>query len=356
MKRLILIFFTGLLFLSCQFNCESVKFSVSEVKVLQEPDGVYYSGYWPDGKLCLVQKDDAYQMFWGEAVDVLTSSESTWPENHYSQLLEKNVVFGKGKSSIEDFNEDGSWFIGVFPLDDSGNYAGFFHAESHWSPDTDGTAYKSIGVAYSADYGKTWDNVSPILKDEELKPSNPEWSGLGDGTVIYDEKNSRWICYYQGRVWNFLHLGSSNKICMAVSYDEKGGSGTWKKWNGGKFLNTGLNLQSGKGGENGAVKALEKVPGANPSVIWSEDLNKWIMAYASWDKEIYISFSSNGTVWSKPVKALGSKEHPVWYPNLISEKGDKTASGELRMYFSYDQNVNGNSYGKRQLAYVTLNF
>ncbi len=344
------LFLLMFIFFSCQMNFSSVDFSMSEITVIDEPEGIYYSGYWPDGKLNLVKDNDKWNMFWGEAIDIKTVADSTWPEDHYSQVIKKNIKFGKGYSSIKNFNENGSWFIGVFPVGTEEKYIGFFHGESHWNQT--GIAYKSIGVAYSNDKGETWEDVAPIIVDTKVKPLSPEWSGLGDGTVIWDHLNQRWICYYQAKDWNFAHIGYANRICMAVSYDEFGASGTWEKWDGRKFSKVAYNSDTKTGGENHSIKGLDSVPGCNPSVMWNSYLNKWIMVYGSWNKEIYISFSDNAVNWAKPKKILGSSKHPVWYPNLISEEGDKTGGKEVRIYFSYDQGADG----KRKMAYSTLSF
>lgn len=326
-------------------------FLLSETVVVEEPDGTYYAGYWPDGKISVIKNGSSWQIFWCEAEDVLTEGTRPWPEKQIENVKQNNVVFGKGISSIKDFNEDGSWFTGVFPLDQKGHYVGFFHAESHWAGD--GTAHKSIGVAYSDDYGHSWRDAAPIITDASPKPESPEWSGLGDGCVIRDEVNGRWICYYQGRVWNTQKTAYTNKLCMAASYDEKGAPGTWKKWDGKDFTIDGCDQETGLGGENIAIANLSRVPGSNPSVMWNSYLKKLIMVYASWTKYVYISYSDDGISWSSPVKIMGSEDNPIWYPNLISSEGDLTGGKKLRMYYSYQQSE---TTGKRKLGYSGIIF
>ena len=88
----------------------------------------------------------------------------------------------------------------------------------------------NLGVVYSDDYGATWHDPKPIITDKKPKPAEPDWTGLGDGCVIWDEANSRYICYYQGKVST-----GANALCMASSSDRTGASGTWKKWDGSDF-------------------------------------------------------------------------------------------------------------------------
>lgn len=336
----------GFIFSSCDNDVPGPNVDVGEVSVLTIPSGMYFKGYWPDGKLCVVKKDTDFIMFWGEANSVRTEASTAFPEDHINKVISSNVVFGKDKAGnkITGVNENGSWFIGVFPLDDSGNYVGFFHGESHWS--SDGMAHKSICVAYSEDYGVTWKNAAPIITDTK-KPETPSWSGLGDGCVIRDKVNGRWICYYQGKV-----SSGSNALCMAVSYDANGASGTWKKWDGSDFTVNAYDSQTGNGGKNIAIKNLKKVPGCNPSVMWNSYLNMWIMTYASWGKQIYISQSSDAINWSTPVAILGTSGSPAWYPNMISEEGDAEGGKEVQLYFSHNQGADG----KRNIGKCTLTF
>ncbi len=338
--------FIFLCFAGCELNLDPVNYSLSDVTVITPNVKIECQGYWPDGKLCVVKKGIDFQMFWGEADSYRTTAATPYVEDHINQVLKENKVFGKtsNEPKIQNINENGSWFIGVFPLNDSGRYVGFFHGESHW--DSSGIAHKSIGVAYSDDYGKTWHDSAPIIVDKP-KPSNPNWTGLGDGCVVRDEKNGRWVCYFQAPVGR-----NSNSLCMAVSYDEEGKSGTWYKWDGSDFSIKAYDENTGKGGRNVALRNLNKVPGANPSVMWNTYLNKWVMTYASWGKRIYISQSKDGINWSSPQQILGSDEHPAWYPNLISEGGDTTGGQTVQIYFSLDQN----QWGVRKIGKCTITF
>lgn len=346
-KRFIVYTAAALLLSACSFDYpEAENCILGPVTETIQPAGTFFAGYWPDGKLNLVKNADDWELFWAEAKDVKTTAATPWPQDHISGLKSSNVVFGKDISSIKDFNENGSWFIGVFPLDDHGKYAGFFHAESHWSDD--GVAHKSIGVTYSNDYGKTWEQGEPIIVDSQPKGSTPGWSGLGDGCVIRDEKNNRWICYYQGKT-DF----NGNCICMAMSEDPQGRSGTWKKWNGSSFTIDAYDSTTKTGGKNYPISTLAGKGGANPSVMWNTFLNQWVMVYHGWDpKVVYISYSRDAINWTRPAKLLGDKSNPIWYPNLISSEGDKTGGQDVRLYFSYQQQENG----KRKLAWCTLHF
>lgn len=319
--------------------------SMTETKVVEQGENTFMKGYWPDGKLIPVKKDNSWQLFWSESTDVLTVASTPFPEDHISDLTQENTVWGKEFDRTDGFNDGGSWFISVFPLDEPGKYVGFFHAESHW--DESGIAHKSIGVVYSDDYGATWHDPKPIITDKKPKPAEPDWTGLGDGCVIWDEANSRYICYYQGKVST-----GANALCMASSSDRTGASGTWKKWDGSDFTLPAYDSSTDLGGENIPVSGLAGVPGANPSVMWNDFLGQWVMVYASWTKRIYMSFSNDAIAWSTPQAIVGDADNPAGYPNLISEEGDLKGGETVRMYWANNQNT----IGIRELAYAKIRF
>lgn len=320
--------------------------SMSETKTIVQAQNTFMKGFWPDGKLIPVQRGNGWQLFWGESNNALTTASTPYPEDHISGLTEDSKVWGKDFSRIEGFNDGGSWFISVFPLDGSGHYVGFFHAESHWSNGL--TAHKSIGVVYSDDYGQTWRDPAPIITDKSAKPEEPAWTGLGDGCVIWDENNSRYICYYQGKI-----ASGANALCMAASSDRNGTPGSWKKWDGKDFTIPAWNEDTGLGGENIAIAGLSSVTGANPSVMWNTFLGKWVMVYASWSKIIYMSFSEDGITWSRPEAITGSSSDPAGYPNLIGGEGDLQGGETVQMYWSCNQNA---ATGIRDIAYAKIRF
>jgi len=321
----------------------------SPITVVQQPSNMPKYGYWPETKLIPIKKGNSWQMFWANSVDYLTGASSPWPEDQILNIGSAKTVFGKGFSSIPNVNENGSWFIAVFPKE-NGHYVGFFHGESHWEGGG-GTAYKTLGVAYSDDYGVTWKDAAPILTDDDPKGETPSWSGLGDGCVVWDEKTERYICYYQ----SIPSSGGSSTLCMAASSDPEGRSGTWKKWDGEDFTIEGYNKETGLGGPNVAVDKLTAYPGGNPSIIWSTYLNKWVLAYYSWKKMIFMSFSDDCLHWSTPFKIEGdaTKNVPAMIPCFICEDGDKTCGQTVKMYFSHNQST---TTGKREIGRVEIVF
>ena len=138
---------------------------------------------------------------------------------------------------------------------------------------------------------------------------------------------------------------------MAASSDPEGAPGTWKKWDGEGFTIEGCNKETQIGGKPALIKGLQSVLGSNPSVMWNDYLQKWIMVYAKWGGDIYVSSSIDGIEWSTPALLLTESINPL-YPNLVSEYGDLAGGKSIRLYYSKDQQENG----IRKLAYRKIVF
>jgi hypothetical protein len=138
---------------------------------------------------------------------------------------------------------------------------------------------------------------------------------------------------------------------MAASPDLEGKPGTWKKWDGTNFTNEGCNPYSQLGGKDVYIEGLYQVSGSNPSVMWNTFLNRWIMTYASWRGQIYLSSSLDGINWEEPILAF-SENGKQTYPNLISTEGDCVGGQSLRIYYGHNQGDDG----RRKLAYREIIF
>ena len=76
--------------------------------------------------------------------------------------------------------------------------------------------------------------------------------GSGDFCVVYDNLNSRWVCYYQ-----------EHYLYMAISNDFRALPGSWFKYYQEGFTEPGL------GGKENPIKGLKSHPGGNPSVLFN---------------------------------------------------------------------------------------
>lgn len=298
-------------------------------------------GYFPDGNINVVQIGSNYYAYWAMYRNYRTLSNSPLLQNHENQLNPTTAVFGGREPDngvSNGFNDGGMWLIGVRELS-NGNLVGFFHAESHWYPRTTNGwfAYKSIGVAYSSDNGLTWSTPQLLLKQANDKPSSPQWSGLGDGCVIYNHLNNKYYSYY-------TPAAGATSVCMASSSDPSGTPGTWQKWYNGSFSQPGID------GLETPVAGLSLKPGANPTVHWNTYLNKFVMIWHGWDEKLYISASDDGEVWDD-AKLLLDEGGKTWYPVMI---GDDSVSGGQTVTLYYANNFQPD--GRRTMSYRTLTF
>lgn len=327
--------------------------AVSDRVVVSQAAGIPRRGYWLDGKISVSRlswdRDGSFTTFWSSDASLMQGGcETPWLENNLNRLSSGMEVIGKSVSPQSGFTDGGQWFIGVHELDGE-KLVGFFHAESHWKGQS--CAYKSIGVAYSTDHGKSWTPGEKILSGDEPKPATSANDGrsygLGDGCVVWNSARGSWICYYSG----YCPDGYDFCISMAESRDPEGKAGTWKKWDGTAFTAEGCHPETGLGAANTAIRPLREVHGGNPSVMYNTASGKWMMVYHSWTSCIVYSTSTDGIVWSKPVTIIDKsmEKGGAMYPNLISENGDLVSGETLRLYYSADM-VNG----IRKLCYRNL--
>lgn len=319
--------------------------------LLSEPFPVYATANTPNGQFLLDGKmtvgkfngSDKFTSVWASSFSMMQGGcDTPWLEDNIEGLRRSHIFLGKGKSEEQDgFTDGGMWAIGMHSLMD-GRMACFFHAESHFESVLV-TAYKSIGVSYSSDGGRTWDKGTMILSGPNPKPADPEAGGrsygLGDGCVVWNEKYGKWICYYCGaRDGNTDYL-----LCMAASSDPSAAPGTWKKWDGKDFTIEGCNASTGLGGKDVPVAGLSQIKGGNPSVSWNTYLNKWIMVYHSRSREVIFSTSADGIAWSAPQVLVSKEMEPKLcvMPNLIGEEGDLKSGKEFRLYYSTDMKDSG---------------
>lgn len=328
-------------------------YSISERVTVSFPTNIPRSGYFPDGKLsvCKLKGEDTFTSFWsGDCSFMQTGCKSPWFEDNIGSLNSSMAVIGKGVSPVTDgFTDGGMWLIGVHELSD-GRLAGFFHAESHFP----GVAsqYKSIGLSYSSDGGRSWDAGCKIISGPEPKPEQGEGGGksygLGDGCVVWNEAQGKWICYYSG----YCDNPGDFVISMAASDSPVAEPSSWKKWDGDAFNTPACDQESGLGAPNIKIKNLDAYHGGNPSVCWNSAFNKWLMCFHSWGRELVLSMSDDGIVWSRPAVLLGAEDEPggAMYPNFLSENGDLECAKEFRIYYAADMD----NSGKRQLCYRVI--
>lgn len=289
---------------------------LSDAVDVANPVNYPHFAYYPDGHISVLPDGSEYIMFWAEFESHRSVGTTQFVEDQ-TALQPGNAVFGR-RGNFNTYDNGGSWLMSVFRRQND-DFIGFYHAEDHWYPHTtNDIAWKSIGVTYSNNKGKTWQAGNQIITSATPKPATPTWGGTGDCCVVWDLVNSRWLCYYQ-----------ENTISMAISTDPQGAPGTWKKYYFGGFTEDGL------GGRQSPLPSLASVPGGNPSVHWNTYLLKWVMVWHGWNPtSIYISASDDGITWDTPksiiVSEIGGR---AWYPTIIGNT-DVEAGQVAKIYYA----------------------
>lgn len=222
------------------------------------------------------------------------------------------------------------------PKDTSSDYLiGFAHNEDHWQSNNGETVeYKSVGVIYSNDNGKSWTRSVPILTRGEEADGG---TGCGDMAVMWNHKRSEWHAFVQ----EYFNDGDQNGLVMAVSNDTLARPGTWYRvqpTNGTEQTwkrDSGYALGPPEAGLPHPSLVMHHHRGTNPSIIWDDSTQKWHMVFARWGGGIRYSNSDDGYHWTTPLDFPKmfhgtSSSHPT----LIGSRGDtSTANGIATMYY-----------------------
>jgi hypothetical protein len=308
-------------------------FTLGDARTLPEPkpELPIYS-YAPDGHYTVLRMGGSLMMFWPGHDSYRSTGASIFEMRECVKVLPMGNAGG--------FDNGGAWLYSVFRRGERG-MMGFYHAEDHkfpLSPDSKWTAYKSIARCTSEDLGLTWSHREQILTAHEPKPEKAAWSGLGDHCVVWDEKNHRFVCFFQeGAI-----------LCMAMSEDPEGRPGSWKKWFEGGFTEPGL------GGCATPIPALAGHRGGNPSVLWNTFLQQWVMVWHRWAGDLWISTSDDLLAWSPPKLLLSkpSDAGKAWYPTLIGESDQVGGETVTLLYAEFPESKNAfRKFQTRELVF-----
>jgi hypothetical protein len=214
----------------------------------------------------------------------------------------------------EAMNNGGVWIMSVYRLKGS-RLVAFVHFEARPNG-CPGPTMKSLGVMYSDNDGDTWSRPVQVISDNSWL-QDPMWGGVGDGAVLRDYFNKRWI-------FIFHHGGG---LSGAASNDLEGGPGTWKVWDGRGFI---LPALPSTRSQRRLLPGLN-VDGANPHIHWNTFLQQYVLFYHSWANGIYAAVSDDGINWKGLRQVIRPNQYGrprPWYPTMYSETGGTHFCGE----------------------------
>jgi hypothetical protein len=315
-------------------------FALSDSNVVPNTAGVPIYPWFPDGHITVLPDlSGNFLMFWAEVESYRTLGPSVLPETHTARSSEQQLFHGRVETSAYD--NGGIWLHSVFRKSGK-NLVGFFAAEDQYCcpRDPHQVAWRSMGVASSADNGATWQSPAQILTAAEARPTLAQehiWGGDGDGSAIWDAEHCRWMIFYQHEY-----------LTAAISTDPEGKPGTWFKYYNGAFTEPGL------GGKDSPLAGLDAVHGGNPSVHFNSYLGKWVMVYHGWDPQVsYITSSTDLLIWDKPRFLVDSANPPGrgWYPTIIGET-DLRAGQKANLYYTDMDRFDGRHFMHRSITFT----
>ena len=259
----------------------------------------------------------------------------------------------RGNGTLYD---QGSWWIfGAYrysetsqPGADPDAMIGFEHNEDYFGDSK--CTYKSIGVRYSNDSGKSWTRSVPIITTGVEMPAcdmSKQFTGGGDFASAWDHIKKQWTIF-----------GPENSLAMKISTDAKASPGSWIRINPANNTTPGPGFigKTSQAEEDAMAHGdLTSIPGSSPSIIWDQKNSVWHMVYGKWGNGIVYTKSADLQRWDRPMMLIDSDAQPnSKYPTLIGDEGDTvTTDGTARLYFGADNNVTPNF---RALWVVTLDF
>ena len=239
----------------------------------------------------------------------------------------------RGNGSVYD--QLSVWIFGAFrlcetskPGADCDEMVGFEHNEDYFGKSD--CTYKSIGVRYSTDAGKSWTRSVPIITSgQETATCNEssKFTGSGDFAPTWNHVKKEWVIF-----------APETSLAMRISSDPMASPGSWQRINPVKGL-VGPGWIGDPSNPDWSHDDLASIPGANPSIIFDQKNDIFHMVWSIWGDGIAYSKSSDLYRWDKPsvlfhddTLASGSK-----YPTLIGDEGDNLATdGTATMYFGAD--------------------
>ncbi len=251
------------------------------------------------------------------------------------------------------YDDEDLWTFNMFRLSETSqpgasntSMVGFVHNEDHYrqpQPVSGSCCFKSIGVRYSQDLGKSWTRSVPIItKGIQNEPGKcTAEGGTGDMAAMWNPDKKQWVVLAQE---------AGGPLTMSISTDPLAAPGSWSR-----IDPVSSKTAPGFKGDGTPHGDLSSIPGSNPSIIRDQKNGVWHMVYAKWGGGIAYSKSSDLSRWDKPVMLYEGDGHIVnpRYPTLVGDEGDTLATdGTATLYFTSDAKVN---FG-RGLWYINLTF
>jgi hypothetical protein len=277
-----------------------------EIGVLSHDQGLRIGAApLPDVHPTYLRFDDGSIRFWmqggaGTSIFATTDFGSFTPSPVSSHVKH---VLAPSKPLSDLFDADYAGGSSIFPSANRQDLLMIFHAENHYGRayGTAGvTAYASIGIARSADGGKTWSRQGPVITGREAQTGYPPPNiGLGAGNPSAILTGGYIYVFYIDNVSRTGPFRGINSLCLArAPIMSDGRPGSWTKFYQKSFSQPGI---------GGLCDPPVPPPSAksgitfqsNPDISFNSTLNAYLLVFQS-DDGFFYSISSDLISWSPP--------------------------------------------------------
>ena len=317
----------------CSFNVSSVafknqdysnpssswSFNLGSSHAIGNPTGLPIHKWTPDGQITSIKQASSgtWINFYPGSSSYRTTGSNALPDSQQMLNPSEKILGGKHGGSSPQHNDGGEWLMSAFDVGNGdGRLIGFGHAEDHYygqggpvgSPPI---AFKSFTVVCGENWGTRWGKSALVLSDG-VKPDTPQWRGIGDGAVVWDFKNNRWLAMLMNKRED---QNGSAALTAAVSYDKSAKPSSWKKWDGSSFNAHAVNNRAEQ------LRDLNgnKLFGANPSLSWNTHIQRWVMVYHAWNGDLMITAANDLPHFENPKVLLRNDDGKgAWYPTMMS--------------------------------------
>jgi hypothetical protein len=306
------------------------------------PDGAYDLHYFPDGPISILStRPLRFLMACGNDTVTLAG------RGFLDAVPQGKVLTRTGSGPDAHY----AGIYAVWPEGGGNRLLAAYHAEDHEGKgkvvgnDIPGF-YGTVCLASIDRNGDRAERLGPILTADLPKwrvegPDTPGLvcQGVGEPHVVTDPEHKQLLCYYTE--WSNRkkrHVA----LCVARSPLDSGGRpGTWKKYHGGRFDESGL------GGHDTPILTCARGDVFQAQVTYVPKWRRFVMVFGCLPFEeyvrgkaqssgIYIATSSDGIQWSEPQRIVReltvfktgrpTVQHPTF---LVSEEGEHTLKGWL---------------------------
>lgn len=291
---------------------------------------------WPDGNMGAVLSSGTDYLFAPNgAADNTQGLTSVDLNNLQSNLMLINTTMNIPKGGAGSFAQNYAGG-GVVTLNGT-TLVHIFHGEYWYSPPSGSPFYAGLGLAFSNDFGVTWNVLGQVISPQTTRTGNCQVD-TGVGTLVpLTIGGIQYLGIYyvdegagcNGGDFNIaLAVGKVSDVMAAITANVPftSGPGTlFKKLSGGSFSQNGVTDLANPAAGGGSFDSLTTGNQFfTPNVAFDSYIGQYVMTYSNLFSDIEIRLSPDGINWSGAPTVIASGGTPgngLFYPTLFNTNG-----------------------------------